>query len=341
MRWLLRVIAWRSNRSVVVCWTAVITFCALAIIGRFLLGTLYGGVPSLTFYPMLLVVAVIAGWKEALIVLVLSLVAGLYLFLPPGQYLVPVGWMVVGSFTIVIVHGLKTLAQQLAEANERQRVLFREVQHRVANTFQSIVWNLDGAKKEIDSAPEEAKVILDEAIRRIMASADIHRRLNDPKLFERGLAPILRDAVAATIAIKPIDVSIDIETMELTFDQMSVITMLVMEFANNAQKYVFERNLGRRFSVTLRTLPKSRAVLSIRDDGPGWLQVNGDGPERTLGLTIIRGLAIELGGCLTMKSENGTDARIEFPTLAPRRPSLSNHRQEPAPATGSVRRKLV
>ena len=84
-------------------------------------------------------------------------------------------------------------------ANERQRVLFLELQHRVANTLQSVSGTLEIARRRIDTEPAEAKRILEDAVSRILASADVHRRLNDPTLFEQGLLSILRDAVPTVI----------------------------------------------------------------------------------------------------------------------------------------------
>lgn len=209
------------------------------------------------------------GWKEALAVLSLSVTAGAYFFLPPGIYLLPVGWIFVGSLTIAIITALKTLAQKLAEANERQRILFRELQHRVANTLQSVSGTLEMARPKIEPSPAEASRILEEAVRRIVASADVHRRLNDPGSFDRGLRAILNDAVQTVIDPQSTDISLDVEDLDLSFDQMSVITMIVLEVANNAQKHVFERSLGWHLLVSLRALPDGRAVLSVKDDGPG------------------------------------------------------------------------
>jgi two-component sensor histidine kinase len=313
VRWLLRILAWRSRQSTVIRWLEALALFATALATRLILGTLYGGNPALSFYPVLLIVSVLLGWKEAFAFLVLSITAGMYLFLPPGMYLLPLGWLSVGGFTIAIIIALKTLAQELAIANDRQRLLFQELQHRVANTLQSVVGTLDAARRRIDSAPSDAKRILEEGVQRISASADVHRRLNDPALFNRGLKPILQDAVATAIDAHSTNISFDVEPLKLSFDQMSVITMIVIEISNNAQKHVFGLNLGSNFLVALRALPEARAVLSVKDDGPGWSRGGvGDG-NRTLGMTLLQGLAGQLGGKLHVKSENGAEVSIIFP----------------------------
>ena len=315
MRWLMRVISWQSTQPAAIRWLEVLGLFCIALSARFALGVLYGATPSLTFYPAILIAVVILGWKEALVLLVLSATAGLYLFLPPNLYLQPVGWLLVGGLTIAIIEGLKESARHLAAANERQRLLFRELQHRVANTLQAVVGTLEKAQWKIDPAPSEAKAILADAAQRISRSADMHRRLHDPKLFEHGLTAILHDAVATVIDGPATTVELDVAPLQLSFDQMSVITMLVIEVANNAQKHVFRHDRGRSFLVSLQALPKGLAILLVKDDGPGWAPSESGDYDRTLGLTIIQGLTEQLGGTLDVRWENGTEVSIIFPLL--------------------------
>ena len=310
MQWLVRLMSWQSKQPATLRWAMTAALFGAALATRYALGLFYGAIPSLAFYPVLLIVAALIGWKEALAVLGLSVTVGVYFFLPPGMFLLPVGWIFVGSLTIAIITALKTLAQELAEANERQRILFRELQHRVANTLQSVSGTLEVARRNIGPSPAEAGRILDEAVRRLISSADVHRRLNDPELFGRGLRAILNDAVQTVIDPQCTDISFDVDDVDLSFDQMSVITMIVLEVANNAQKHVFDRNLGRHFLVALRALPDRRAVLSAKDDGPGWA---GDSPERAQGLAILKGLADQLRANLRINSTAGTEVSMVFP----------------------------
>jgi two-component system, sensor histidine kinase PdtaS len=184
----------------------------------------------------------------------------------------------------------------------------------VANTLQSALASIEVSITRIASTPADALPILESAAERIAASADVHRRLNDPALFQRGLEPILRDALAAIIDMNSVDLKLDISDHALNFDQISTITMLVIEIANNAQKHVFRHGLGSSFSVNFRALSDDRANLTVKDDGPGLSSDSSRGPPATgLGFHIIQSLAKQIGGIVQITSVSGTEIAVEFP----------------------------
>jgi two-component sensor histidine kinase len=266
---------------------------------------------------------------------VLSVAVAVRFFLPDKLYLQPIGWMVVGSINIAIIAALKKVAGELAVANERQLVLFQELQHRVANTLQAVVGTLEAAQKQVALAPAEAAARLQDAVGRISTSADVHRRLNDPTLFQRELGSILRDVVSSAIDRHRVIMTFDVVPLDLSFDQMSNITMLVGEIANNAQKHVFQPGLGTNFAVSLKAVTKDRAMLVVRDDGPGMVVAHSpNGEDSRLGFKVIRSLTAQLGGRLTVTPGNGTEIVIEFPYGRPvARRRLSNRRTARQPTT--------
>ena len=111
--------------------------------------------------------------------------------------------------------------------------------------------------------------MLDETIERMSAGAYMHRRLHDTTLFNQPLELMLREITAAVVNQSSVNLKFDVDELDLSLDQKSVIAMLVIEVATNSVKHVFERNLGSHFEVDLLALPGHRAVLKIRDDGPG------------------------------------------------------------------------
>lgn len=313
MRRLLEILAWRSRQLPLVRWGGVIFLFLAAVSARLALGSLHGANPAVIFYPAILLASVLLGWKEALLLLGLVVGTGAYLFLPPGMYLLPIGWILVGSLNIAIIAALSAVADELVAANRRQRVLFLEVQHRVANTLQAVVGTLDIARRRMASSPVDAVQLMENAAQRFAASADVHRRLSDPALFQRSLKSILQVAVSTVIDDHIVGLTFDVDEIDLNFHQMSTITMLVLEVASNSQKYVFRQGLGSSFLVSLKALPDGQAMLTIRDDGPGLAQnVGCNGANQRLGLGIMRDLAAELDGTLNRTPGAGAEIVVVF-----------------------------
>jgi two-component sensor histidine kinase len=314
--WVLRILAWRSDQPTLVRWLEAAALFAAAFTLRYMLGWSEGAIPFLTFYPAILVTALLLGWQEAVFVLLLSMASGLYFFLPPVMILLPIGWALVGAFNIAIIIAFKALALELAEANERQRILFQELQHRVANTLQATISRLYILKGTMQTDPAETETMLDNAIQQMSVSADIHRRLNDPTLFSLGPEQMLRDVVASIVTESSIDLEFQVEELDLSLDQLSVIAMLVIEVTNNAMKHVFQQDLGSRLRVTLVALLGQSAMLAIKDDGPGAAAPNPISPAQNLGMRIIQGLAEQIEGRVTIKHDQGTEVIVIFPTYA-------------------------
>jgi two-component sensor histidine kinase len=315
MGWITRILRWRPHQPALIRWLEATGLFLIALAIRYSLGSLSGAAPFISFYPALLVSSVLLGWKEAMFVLVLSLAAAHYFFLPPSLSLLPVAYGLVATLNVAIIIALKSLAERLAEANERQQVLFEELQHRTANTLQIIAGTLESIRKKLSSGPDECANTLDTAIQRMLTSAEMHRRLHRPELFN-GLEPMLREIATATIDQASVTLDLQVEELDLSLDQQSIIAMLVMEIANNSAKHVFRQNLGSRFELVLQALPDHRAVLSIRDDGSGVIRIDDRAPPNpTLGIQILKGLADQLHGTLVTEREQGRKVTVNFPTL--------------------------
>jgi two-component sensor histidine kinase len=144
-------------------------------------------------------------------------------------------------------------------------------------------------------------------------------------LFDSGLEPILREVVATVIDRERVIVNWKIEKIDFSLDQMSVLAMLVMEIANNSAKHVFQRDLGSHFEVELLALPGRRAMLKVSDDGPGIEDGDEKHPAEPgmsplaaqgLGTQILKGLADQINGTLTIAHDHGTTVRVDFPTVS-------------------------
>jgi two-component sensor histidine kinase len=92
--------------------------------------------------------------------------------------------------------------------------------------------------------------------------------------------------------------------------------MLVIEVANNSAKHVFRRNLGSLFEVSLVALPGHRAMLRVKDDGPGTTDPGEIASTREkLGMRILQGLADQIHGTLNVGIHQGMEVSVDFPTF--------------------------
>lgn len=275
----------------------------------------------LTFFPAIMAGALFCGWGGGLAVLVLSTLVAWYFFLPPYHSFVIsdaetliqlLGFLLVGTFGVALIAALVELVQRLDAAARLQEGLFRELQHRTANNMQIVAAMLHLTRDQV--ADEAALEVLDRAAARISSMAQLHRRLYSQEAYERGLEPILRDVLRESFGDVPVDVRLDVGVDGLSLDQMMSILLLVNEAAMNAAKHVFRPREGGRFEVSLAEPANGRVRLVIHDDGPGLPGATGrDDARSSLGMTIMRALARQLGGSLQVLEGPGTGLQVDIP----------------------------
>jgi two-component sensor histidine kinase len=227
--------------------------------------------------------------------------------------LMPAVWLVIGGLTIALLASFRAMAHELAAANERQRILFQVARQRVAQGAQPELGILETPAARLSPARAEAVKILADAARRIAGSPDMQSRLRNSASLRRELDAILRDAVTSIIDRRTVSLAFDVEELDLTFDLMSSITMLVIELANEAQKHVFQPGRGSCFSVALKAVPGDRATLTVTDDGPVKPATAGSTAPEERGLEIVHALVAQMHGTLRTRFVRGAEFAIEFP----------------------------
>jgi two-component sensor histidine kinase len=86
--------------------------------------------------------------------------------------------------------------------------------------------------------------------------------------------------------------------------------MAVAELVANSYGHAFPTREG-TITVTLaRSVGVSRAILTVQDDGVGFV-VNAETSRR--GMDLVRRLAEQIGGTLTLQSEEGALCTLTFP----------------------------
>jgi two-component sensor histidine kinase len=180
-----------------------------------------------------------------------------------------------------------------ALAAERE-MLLREVNHRVGNSLQIIASLLH--LQANSSTQEDVKAALTNAMGRVAAVAQVHRRLytsHDLKnvLLNQYLDALLEDLRRSAEGNKMSRLTLKAQPVEIDPDRAVAIGIIVNELVMNAVKYAYPDGAG-PIHVEL-TAQGDDVVLSIADDGVG-LNVKTDPRSTGMGQRIVTAMASKL-----------------------------------------------
>ncbi len=180
-----------------------------------------------------------------------------------------------------------------ALAAERE-VLLREVNHRVGNSLQIIASLLH--LQANSAAQDDVKAALTNAMGRVAAVAQVHRRLytsHDLKsvVLNQYLDALLEDLRRSAEGNKMSRLTLKAEPIEIDPDRAVAIGIIVNELVMNAVKYAYPDSAG-PIHVELGAQGEDLS-LSISDDGVG---LNGKSDPRSTGMgqRIVAAMASKL-----------------------------------------------
>jgi two-component sensor histidine kinase len=195
-----------------------------------------------------------------------------------------------------------------ALAAERE-LLLREVNHRVGNSLQIIASLLH--LQANSSTQEDVKAALTNAMGRVAAVAQVHRRLytsQDLKsvLLNQYLDALLDDLRRSAEGNRMSRLTLKAEPIEIDPDRAVAIGIIANELVMNAVKYAYPDGAG-PIHVDLRA-EDGDLVLSISDDGVG---TNGKIDPRSTGMgqRIVSAMAAKLEATVE-RDPNHTGTRI-------------------------------
>jgi two-component sensor histidine kinase len=211
-----------------------------------------------------------------------------------------------------------------ALAAERE-VLLREVNHRVGNSLQIIASLLH--LQASTSAQEDVKAALTNAMGRVAAVAQVHRRLytsHDLKsvLLNQYLDALLEDLRRSAEGNRMSRLTLKAEPIEIDPDRAVAIGIIVNELVMNAVKYAYPDAAG-PIEVELKTAGDD-LVLSIADDGVG-LNAKADPRSTGMGQRIVSAMASKLEANVERDPNHaGTRMLVQFPRAMAPAPKSAN-----------------
>jgi two-component sensor histidine kinase len=204
-----------------------------------------------------------------------------------------------------------------ALAAERE-VLLREVNHRVGNSLQIIASLLH--LQASSAAEDDVKAALTNAMGRVAAVAQVHRRLytsHDLKsvLLNQYLEALLEDLRRSAEGNRMSRLTLTAEPIEIDPDRAVAIGIIVNELVMNAVKYAYPEGAG-PIHVELKS-QGDKLLLSITDDGVG-LNAKADPRSTGMGQRIVTAMATKLDACVERDpSHAGTRITLQFPRATP------------------------
>ena len=310
---------------------AALSFAIALSLRGVLNGALADGFPFLTFFPAIILTAFFCGRGPGMAVSIASFLASWLLFLSePGTInlsppaITAMAFFGFISITDILLIDIMTRAvkhleeerQRSAAMAEQGRLMFHELQHRVSNNLATVAGLLSIQRRAIRD--EAARKALDDAVARINAVSRMKRLLHDPTAQEVDFGAFLKnmtdDMISTAGAEGRIRVLLDCPRLAIPRDHAVPLGLIATELLSNAIEHGFADD--RAGQIALRLSQEGQdVVLRIEDDGHGLPRGFRVEQTSSLGLTIARQFAQQMGGSLRMATgpEGGTMSELIFP----------------------------
>ena len=209
-------------------------------------------------------------------------------------------------------------------------VLLREVNHRVGNSLQLIAALLQ--LQSGTSASADVKAALATAVSRVMAVAQVHKRLYTSDSVQSVavdlyLESLVEDLRRSSDEGKESMLTLEAQSLEIDPDRAVALGVIVNELVINALKYAYPSGTG-PIRIALQQVTPEHALLSVEDDGIGEGAETGedsDARRRSTGLgqQIVSAMAVKLGASVARdEGHSGTRVLVAFdPRRVVREPS--------------------
>ncbi len=221
---------------------------------------------------------------------------------------------------------LQDLNRDLSQSLKEKELLLREIHHRVKNNLQII-----GSLISLQHGETDDPVFLQlrtKSMQRIQSMALVHEHLyRSDSLQQIELAGYLEDLAILVeqnmrAAHRCIFSSEMDEQIFASIDISVPLGLIVVELLTNAAKYAINDDGNCYVEILLEKGytggEDKRAVLTVKDRGPGIDPDLINTSSTSLGLTLVKTLIDQIGGSVAIENANGASFTIHFPLTTPR-----------------------
>lgn len=216
-----------------------------------------------------------------------------------------------------IISDLEDSNRKIAKQHDHQKILLKEIHHRVKNNLQIISSLLSLQSRNVEDS--QVLNVLNESRSRVEAIALIHKKLYQDEQGGNSVdfKSYLEDFIVRQSVLNPrINFSLSAEELILHLDIAVPLGLIVSELITNAVKHAFEGLDNPSVTIELIQL-NGDFELWVRDNGNG-LPKNFDLNSGDLGLgsDIIIALTDQIDGVLSYYNINGASFKILFQNRA-------------------------
>lgn len=203
----------------------------------------------------------------------------------------------------------KILKQNLHE----KEILLKEVHHRVKNNLHIISGLLELQAKKTTS-PEILQVLQDSE-RQINSIALVHQMLYQYDEFSiismNDFFNELINQLSSGYSFQNIAVTVKVNKIHLSANKAISLGLIISELMTNTYKYAFDEKLG-QVVIQLKAFDTQEIEFSFRDNGKGFDENLIATKTKTLGFRLLKMLAEEMNGQISINGQNGTLITIKF-----------------------------
>lgn len=212
----------------------------------------------------------------------------------------------------------KSLTDLISEKDnllEEKEWLMKEIHHRVKNNLQIVISLLNTQSSFLSD--DLAYKAIRESQHRMQSISLIHQKLyQSENLSLINMQAYISDLVqylsgSFDIAGR-IRFEMDIESIELDVTKSVPLGLILNEAITNSIKYAFPEGRSGEIIITLLKRVGGHYQLSIRDNGVGLNKNTDITNNKTLGMSLMRGLSKQLSGTFKIKNAGGITITVSF-----------------------------
>jgi two-component sensor histidine kinase len=201
--------------------------------------------------------------------------------------------------------------KEISEQHEHQKILIKEIHHRVKNNLQIISSLMSLQQRSLED--EEVLEVLNESKRRVEAIALIHQKLyQDEKVNRVNFNSYLDELMESQQVMNPmVKCTLDADEAVLSLDIAVPLGLIVSEMITNSIKHAFHQTENPELKITLSRNGDEYELL-VQDNGVGLpLDFNLNEPT-SLGTEIIVALTDQIDAKIEYSNDHGAKFQIHF-----------------------------